>query len=109
MITLDDFRKLDLRIGKVLSASLVDGSSKLLSILVDIGATSPRSIVSGVAKTYEPNELVGKTVIVIANLETKIFANVESQGMLIGIEQDNEGRSILIFIQDDIEPGSRLS
>jgi len=109
MATKEDFEKLDLRIGRILSAALVSGSKKLLSISVDIGEGVPREILSGVARTYRAEDLIGKSVIVVANLDSKVIAGTESNGMLIGIEQDSDGLSILVFAQDNIVPGSKLS
>jgi methionyl-tRNA synthetase len=109
MATKDDFQKIDLRVGKILGAALVSGSTKLLSISVDIGEGVPREIVSGVAKVYSTEDLIGKSVIVVANLDTKVIAGVESHGMLIGIESDSNGLPVLIFTQDQIAPGSKIS
>jgi methionine--tRNA ligase beta chain len=109
MVTSDDFEKLDLRVGKIIAATAVNGSAKLLLISVDIGEDTPREIVSGVAKVYATEDLIGKSVILIANLESKLMAGVESHGMLLGIEQDPNGLPLLIFTQDNIEPGSKLS
>ena len=109
MATIDDFNKLDLRVGKIIGVAAVIGSDKLLSISVDIGEPSPREIVSGVATSYSSDDLLGKSVIVVANLDPKLIRGVESQGMLIGIERDNRGQPLLIFAQDQILPGSRLS
>lgn len=109
MANIDDFLKIDLRVGKILGAALVSGSTILLSISVDIGEGLPREIVSGVASVYRTEDLIGKSVIVVANLDSKVIAGVESNGMLIGIEKDGNGLPVLIFAQDDIAPGSKLS
>jgi len=109
MATMEDFNKLDLRVGKIVDAMPVSGSDRLLSISVDIGEARPRTIVSGVATVYKLDYLIGKNVIVVANLDSKIFMGAESQGMLIGIEEDASGMPVLIFAQQDIAPGSKLS
>ena len=109
MATKDDFEKLDLRVGKIVGATVVAESAKLLCISVDLGEGVPREIVSGVARIYRTEDLIGKNVIVVANLDPKLIAGIESRGMLIGIEQDSNGLPLLIFAQDGIAPGSKLS
>lgn len=109
MATKDDFEKIDLRVGLIIAAESVSGSKKLLSLSVDIGEGVPREILSGVANVYRTEDLIGKSVIVVANLDSKLMAGIESHGMIIGIEQDSNGLPVLIFAQDNIAPGSKLS
>jgi methionyl-tRNA synthetase len=82
-IKFDEFKKLDLRVGKVLSASAVPKAKKLLHLSVDLGEPAPRSIVAGIAEAYSPEQLVGKQVIVVANLEPATIRGVASQGMIL--------------------------
>jgi methionine--tRNA ligase beta chain len=109
MATIKDFELLDLRIGRIADVTRVAGSDKLLYFSVDLGEQSPRHIVSGVANVYDPQSLLGRSVVVVANLEPKWIAGVLSQGMLLGIERDHAGLPLLIFPQPDIAPGSKLS
>jgi len=105
-MTLEEFQKADLRVGKVLAAERVDGSEKLLKLSVDIG--EPRQIVSGIAKHYAPEDLVGKDVIVIANLDARTMMGLESQGMLLAAHGDN-GEPVLLLPSGAVPPGSKIS
>jgi len=109
MATIHDFDKIDLRVGRIVAAEGMAESSKLLSISVDLGEGAYRTILSGVAKAYLPEDLIDRNVIVVANLEPKLIAGIESDGMLVGIEQGKDGRPALIFVSGDLKPGSKLS
>lgn len=82
LVSIDEFRRIDLRVGKVLEAARVEGSRKLIKLVVDLG-TERRQIVAGLAEYYKPEDLVGKYVVVVANLEPKRLMGVESQGMIL--------------------------
>ncbi len=83
-ITYDDFAKLDLRIGVILSAELIPDSKKLLKLTVDAGENDPRQVIAGIRKNYEdPSVLIGKQVVLLANLESKELAGITSHGMLL--------------------------
>ena len=82
-IKIDDFARIELRVGTVLSAAPVPKAKKLLHLSVDLGEPEPRSIVAGIAETYAPDQLVGKQVIVVANLEPATIRGIRSQGMLL--------------------------
>jgi methionine--tRNA ligase beta chain len=105
-MTLDEFQKADLRVGKVLAAERVLGSEKLLKLSVDIG--EPRQIVSGIAKHYAPEDLIGKDVIVIANLESRTMMGLESQGMLLAAHGE-AGEPVLLLPSGTVPPGSKIS
>ena len=81
-ITIDDFKRVELRVGKVVEASRVEGSKKLIKLVVDLGGEK-RQIVAGLAEHYQPEEMVGKYVVVVANLQPKNLMGLESQGMLL--------------------------
>ena len=103
IITLEEFKKLDLRVALVLKAERVEGTTKLLKLQIDLG-TEQRQIVAGVAETYTPEELVGKKFPVIVNLKPAIIRGVESQGMLLaGL---TGGKAVIPFFERDIAPGS---
>jgi methionine--tRNA ligase beta chain len=108
-MTIEEFEKFDLRIGKVVSVEYLPHSKKLLKIFVDIGESEPRQILSGVRKVYDPTDLVGKTVMVVANLDTRLMGGVESNGMLMGIEEDHNGLPLLLSVENDVKPGMRIS
>ncbi len=105
-ILIDDFSKLDLREGKVLSVDAIEGSSKLYKLSVDIGEI--RQIVSGIAKYYpDPKELVGKTVVVIANLKPVKLMGIESQGMILAASKKK--KLSLLTLDKSINPGTKIS
>ena len=92
-ISFDDFKKLDIRIGKILSAEKVENSNKLLKLEVDFGAEK-RQILAGIAKFYEPKALVGKECPFAFNLEPKKLGELESQGMILAVG-DGESFALL--------------
>ena len=108
-MTLDEFQRADLRVGKITHAERVEGSEKLLKLQVDIG--EPRQILSGIAKYYSPEELVGASVIVIANLDPRVMMGQESQGMLLAAHGE-DGRPVLIVPLGgaaSVPPGAKIS
>ena len=105
-ITYDDFAKLELRVGKVLSAAPVPKKDKLLHLQVDLGEAQPRSIVAGIAQAYKPDQLVGKQVIVVANLAPRKLAGLTSQGMLLAA--GDEEILGLSGLDRDAPPGTRV-
>ncbi|MCI0526429.1 MAG: methionine--tRNA ligase subunit beta, partial [Nitrospira sp.] len=104
-ISIEDFSRLDLRVGKVLSAERVSGSEKLLKLIVDIGAEQ-RQIVAGMAKRYPPEDLIHKKVIVVVNLKPAKMMGVESQGMILAAG-DKEVAALATFLED-VEPGTTI-
>lgn len=106
MITFEDFKKLEIRIGKILSAQKVEGADKLLKLEVDIGKEK-RQLVAGIARYYEPEELINKQIPVLVNLEPRKIRGVESQGMLLAA---TEGETpILLHPDKEVSPGSLIS
>ena len=105
-IEFDDFMKLDIRVGKVLECTKVPKADKLLQFRIDDGLGG-RTIVSGIAKHYAPEELVGKNVCFIANLAPRKLRGIESQGMILSAE-DADGRLVVITPADDVKPGSEV-
>ncbi len=105
-IAFDDFAKLDLRVGKVLECIKVPKADKLLQFLIDDGM-GKRIIISGIAAWYKPEDLVGKQVCFVANLEPRKLKGVESQGMLLSVE-DSDGTLSLIQPPKDVTPGSQI-
>ncbi|MBR3951061.1 MAG: methionine--tRNA ligase [Bacteroidaceae bacterium] len=105
-IEFDDFTKLDIRVGKVLECTKVPKADKLLQFRIDDGLGG-RTIVSGIAKHYAPEELVGKNVCFIANLAPRKLRGIESQGMILSAE-DADGRLVVITPADEVKPGSEV-
>jgi len=105
-VTFDDFVKLDLRVGTVLECIKVPKADKLLQFLIDDGMNK-RTIISGIAAWYKPEDLVGKQVCFIANLGPRKLKGVESQGMILSVE-DAEGNLSLITPSKEVNPGSQI-
>jgi methionyl-tRNA synthetase len=108
LISYDDFAKLDLRVGVIVSAERVKGKDKLISLKVDLGEAEPRALVAGIAPAYSPEQLAGKHIIVVANLQPRKFAKgLVSYGMLLAAK--NTDRLVLVSTLDEIAAGSRVS
>jgi len=103
-ISIKDFQKMDIRVGRVLKAERIPGTEKLIRLEVDIGEERPRQLVAGVADYYTPEELLGKNIVVLANLEAKKIRGVVSNGMLLAA--DVNGRPYILTVDDEVPPGS---
>jgi methionyl-tRNA synthetase len=106
-ITIDDFAKVDLRVGLVRSAEPVKGADKLLHLKVDIGEAEPRTIVAGIAKAYQPESLVNRKVVIVANLAPRKLRGIESRGMIVAASLEG-GDPVLAGFLEDVPPGARL-
>lgn len=106
MISIDDFAKIELRVGKVLSAEPVEGSEKLLKLSVDMGDEQPRQVLSGIAKWYTPEDLIGNSYIFVANLEPRMMMGLESQGMIMAAENDDA--PVLLITSSETAPGAKI-
>jgi len=103
-INIRKFFETQLRVARILSAERVPNADKLLQMKIDLGNDEERQIVAGIALSYEPETLVGKRIIVVANLEPARIRGVESQGMLLAADLD--GRPILATFEEEIPPGT---
>ncbi len=106
MITYDDFKKLDLRAAKILSAERVEGSEKLVKLQIDVGELGGRQLVAGIGKVYEPEALVGKQIVIVANLEPKKLMGLESNGMLLAASGENG--PVLLCPESEVLPGTSI-
>jgi tRNA-binding protein len=106
MITIDDFRKIELRVGTVKSAEPHPNADRLMVLRVDLGEEE-RQICAGIRSHYAPKDLVGKQIVVVANLETAKLRGLESQGMLLAASDD--GRVIVLCPEKPVQPGARIS
>ena len=106
MITYDDFAKLEIKIGKIIKCEKVENADKLLKLTVDVGEETPRTIVSGIAEWYTPEDLVGKLSPFLVNLEPRMLRGVQSQGMILAA--DNESHAILLHPDSEIPAGSTV-
>jgi len=108
MITYDDFAKLEIALGKVLSVEPVEGADKLLRLAVDFGGEEPRQIVSGIRTFFEdPQVLVGRTFPFLINLEYRTIRGVESQGMILAASTP-EGAFALLEPSAPLPPGTKI-
>ena len=111
MITFNDFQKVEIKIGTVLSAEKVDGSEKLLKLSVDLGESVPRQVVSGIAKSFrEPEKLIGKQFVFITNLEPRSIMGLESQAMILAARKQKKLGEEIVLIKPTkkVLPGSKL-
>lgn len=106
-ISYDDFAKMDIRVSKVVAAEKVAKTKKLLKLTVDTGIDT-RTIVSGIAEHFSPEEMVGRTVIVLVNLAPRELKGITSQGMIL-MAEDASGKLIVVAPEDEIKPGSSIS
>ncbi|MEF9475558.1 MAG: methionine--tRNA ligase subunit beta [Candidatus Mariimomonas ferrooxydans] len=104
-ISIDEFAKVELKIGRVLTAERIEGSSKLIKLQVDTGEM--RQLVAGIGKTYAPEELKDKKIIVVTNLKSAKVMGVESNGMLLAAA-DSEGTVSILTVDKDIREGAKI-
>jgi methionyl-tRNA synthetase len=105
-ITIDEFMKVDLRVAKVLAAEKVPNSRKLVKLSIDAG-TEQRTLVAGIAEAYEPEQLVGRTIVMVFNLKPAKLMGIESNGMVLAASPDG-GKPTLVGFDQDIPPGTRV-
>lgn len=114
MINFEEFQKIELKIAKIVSAERVKDAEKLLKLQIDLGddpstgsGRETRQLVAGIAKFYNAQDLVGKEIVVVANLEPKVLFGLESQGMLL-VANDN-GNPVLLMPEKEVTPGTKIS
>jgi len=106
-IGIEDFAKVEMRVGQIKTAERIVGADKLLKLTVDIG-TEIRQICAGIAQYYEPESLIGRKVAVVVNLAPRKLRGVESNGMIIAASVGPEGRPVLAGFHEEVEVGARL-
>lgn len=112
MINFDDFKKVELRTARVVVAERVEGSEKLIRLDLEVGKDSAgepltRQIVAGIGLKYAPEDLIGKTIVIVANLEPRKLMGLESNGMLLAASNDHQG-PVLLTVMEDIDSGSEI-
>jgi methionyl-tRNA synthetase len=105
-LSIDEFMKLELRVAKVLTAERVPKSKKLLKLWIDLGYEQ-RTVVAGIAEAYEPDQLVGRTIVIVANLKPAKLMGIESNGMILAASGD-DGRPMLLSVDEGAEPGMKV-
>lgn len=108
MISLDEFKRVELRVGEIVSAEPIRGSERLLKLAVDLGGDR-RSLVAGLAGSYRPDELRGLKIVVVANLEPARIRGVESQGMLLGVGCEEEKAIALLTVNRSVPNGALVA
>jgi methionyl-tRNA synthetase len=107
-IDITDFAKIELRVGEVKTAERIPKADKLLLLTVDIGEEKPRQILAGIAQYYEPESLIGRKIVVVANLKPRKLRGYESQGMLLAASVGEEGKPVIATFAEDVPNGARL-
>lgn len=105
-MSFDKFMNVELRVAEIVEAARVEGTDKLMQLQLDVGELGPRQIVAGIAEAYEAERLVGKRIIIVANLKPARIRGVESNGMLLA--GDLDGRPIVATFDEDVPPGTRV-
>jgi methionyl-tRNA synthetase len=105
-VSIDEFMKIELRVAKVLAAERVPKSKKLVKMQIDIGSEE-RTIVAGIAEAYPPESLVGRTIVVVANLKPAKLMGIESNGMVLAASPDG-GLPVLLGLDQPLPPGTRV-
>lgn len=105
-IAIDDFMRVELRVAKVLEAEAVPKSKKLIKLKVDVG-TEQRTIVAGIAEAYQPDQLVGRTIVIVANLKPAKLMGIESNGMVLAASPEG-GLPSLVAVDPNLPAGSRV-
>jgi methionyl-tRNA synthetase len=108
LITMEDFARVDLRAGTVVFAERIEKTEKLLRLLVDVGETEPRQVIAGIAPYYTPDQLIGRRVILVANLQPRKMRGVESRGMVLAAVVGPEERPVLAGFLEDVPNGAKL-
>lgn len=105
-ISIEDFKRVDLRVGYVRSAERISGSERLIRLIVDLGELGERQIIAGLAKWYKPEDFIGKYIVVVANLKPKKLMGFESQGMILATDTDPP---VIITVEKQVKPGAKLT
>lgn len=104
MISFDDFKKIELRVAKIVEAETVEGSEKLVKLLIDLGPER-RQILAGIRQHYPTQDLIGREIVVVANLEPRSLMGMESRGMLLAAD---DGTPVLLRPDREVPPGSEV-
>lgn len=107
-IAIDDFAKVELRVGQVIEAERVPKADKLLRLQVDVGEATPRQILAGIAQYYAPETLIGRKIVVVANLAPRKLRGFESNGMLLAASVGEQGQPVIATFTEDVPNGARL-
>jgi len=104
-INFDEFKKVELKIAKIIEAERVEGSEKLLKLKVDLGSEQ-RQIIAGIGKSYAPENLINKEITIVVNLEPRMLMGLESQSMVLAASSENG--PVLLFPEKEVPPGAAI-
>jgi methionyl-tRNA synthetase len=107
-ITFDEFKKLDLRVAEIKAVEEIAGADKIYKLQIDLGGEQ-RELVAGIKLHYQPAELIGKKIIVLANLEPRTIRGVTSHGMLLAASNEDKSSVVILTIEKDIPSGAKVS
>ena len=108
MINFEEFKKLDIRVGEILSAEKIPETDKLIKLQVDLGEEKPRQVIAGIAEFFQQEqELIGKQITILANLEPRVIKGLESQGMILAVKDDKTLGLLIPSVK--IKNGSKVS
>ena len=107
MINFKEFQKIELKIAKILKAERVEGSEKLIKLQLDLNEEESRQILAGIAGFYQPEDLINKEIVVVANLEPREIFGMESRGMLLAA--DDDGKPVLLKPDKEVSPGTKIT
>ena len=105
IISIDEFKKIELKVARILKAEKVEGSGKLLKLEVDLG--EKRQIIAGIAKNYQAEDLIGREIIIVSNLKSKPLFGLKSNGMLLAASDSNG--PVLLMPDKEVSPGSKIN
>jgi len=108
-ISVEEFKKIEMQVGKIVSVEKIPNRDKLYKLQVDIGEQKTRQIITGLVPYYSADELLGKKIIVLANLKPAKFAGEVSDGMLLAAENEDGSKCVLLTVDKEIEVGTRIS
>ena len=105
IISFNDFQKTELKVAKIISAEDIPGKDKLYKLEIDIGEEKPRTLFAGLKQCYTKEQLIGKLIVVVANLQPRRIGSIESQGMLLAAEAE-DGSYALLTVEKAVKPGT---
>lgn len=107
-IKFSDFEKLDLRVAKILNVEDIDNADKLYKLILDLG-NEKRIVCAGIKQHYSKKELIGKEVVLLANLKPRLLKGIESQGMILAASDEDHNKIVLLTTEEEIEEGWQVS
>lgn len=108
-IDFNQWKKIELKVGKIIKVERVPKTDKLYKLLVDLGEEKPRQIITGLVPYYKEEELMGKLIIVLTNLKPAKFAGEISEGMLLAAEKEDHSKCVLLTVDNEIDPGTLIT